>query len=321
MLVEKPLYDEFVSKFAELAGELKVGDPLDPETQMGSLISAGAPRPRARLRRAGTRARAPRSSPAASVREGPGAFYPPTVLAGVDNAMTVAQEEIFGPVVTVIPFEDEADAIRIANDVRYGLMATVWTGDPARGHRLAARIKSGTVGINMPYTAFPGHPVRRLQAVRLRPRARDRDARALPGDEERDRLHRPEADQPRSALVARPSRYRWAVLAAGTTAQASFSAITLGVPVLAPALRDQYDLTLTSSASSWPPSGSALTIALRRGGSRPTGSASGTLSAGLAPAPASSSGRPTRRIRLARGAAGARRSRRRQRPARRAAGR
>ena len=70
----------------------------------------------------------------------------------------IAQEEVFGPVVTVIPFEDEKDAIRIANDVRYGLMATVWTGDPARGHRIAARIKSGTVGINMPYTAFPGIP-------------------------------------------------------------------------------------------------------------------------------------------------------------------
>src|SRR5256714_13574099 len=72
--------------------------------------------------------------------------------------MTVAQEEIFGPVVTVIPFEDEKDAIRIANDTKYGLYATVWTGDPARGHRVAARIKSGSVGINMPYTAFPGIP-------------------------------------------------------------------------------------------------------------------------------------------------------------------
>jgi acyl-CoA reductase-like NAD-dependent aldehyde dehydrogenase len=90
--------------------------------------------------------------------EGPGAFYPPTVIAGGDNRMAVSQEEIFGPVVTVVPFEDEKDAIRIANDVRYGLMATVWTGDPARGHRVAARIKSGTVGINMPYTAFPGIP-------------------------------------------------------------------------------------------------------------------------------------------------------------------
>ena len=78
--------------------------------------------------------------------DGKGAFYPPTVLAGVENAMTVAQEEIFGPVVTMIPFEDEKDAIRIANDVGYGLMATVWTGDPARGHRLARRIKAGRSG-------------------------------------------------------------------------------------------------------------------------------------------------------------------------------
>jgi aldehyde dehydrogenase (NAD+)/betaine-aldehyde dehydrogenase len=93
-----------------------------------------------------------------SVPEGAGAFYPPTVVAKVDNGMEIAQEEVFGPVVTVIPFEDEADAIRIANDVKYGLMATVWTGDPGRGHRLASRIKSGTVGINMPFTAIAGMP-------------------------------------------------------------------------------------------------------------------------------------------------------------------
>ena len=76
------------------------------------------------------------------------------MLAKVDNRMAVAQEEIFGPVVTVTPFEDEKDAARLA----YGLMATVWTGDPARGHRLARRIKAGTVGINMAYPAFPGIP-------------------------------------------------------------------------------------------------------------------------------------------------------------------
>ena len=92
------------------------------------------------------------------IGDGPGAFYPPTVIAGVDNGSTVAQEEVFGPVVVAIPFEDEAEAVRLANDARYGLMATVWTGDPARGHRLAQRIKAGTVGINMPYTAFPGIP-------------------------------------------------------------------------------------------------------------------------------------------------------------------
>ena len=84
-------------------------------------------------------------------------FAAATIVAAANDA-EIAQEEVFGPVVTVIPFEDEKDAIRIANGVRYGLMATIWTGDPARGHRIAARIKSGTVGINMPYTAFPGIP-------------------------------------------------------------------------------------------------------------------------------------------------------------------
>ena len=90
--------------------------------------------------------------------DGAGAFYPPTVLAGVDNRMVVAQEEVFGPVVTMIPFADEREAVRIANDSKYGLVATVWTGDAARGHRLARQLKAGTVGINMPYTAFPGIP-------------------------------------------------------------------------------------------------------------------------------------------------------------------
>jgi len=90
--------------------------------------------------------------------DGAGAFYAPTVIASSNNDITAAQEEIFGPVVTIIPFADENDAIRIANDVKYGLMATVWTGDPARGHRIASKVKSGTVGINMPYTAFPGIP-------------------------------------------------------------------------------------------------------------------------------------------------------------------
>jgi acyl-CoA reductase-like NAD-dependent aldehyde dehydrogenase len=157
VLVERTLYDEFVARFIEFAGRVKVGDPLDPETQMGSLISP-----------------AHRDKVHAFVEEGleegaevvlggetpggPGAFYPPTVLASVENRMMVAQEEIFGPVAAIIPFEDEQDAIRIANDVKYGLFATVWTGDAGRGHRLARAIKAGTVGINMPYTAFPGVP-------------------------------------------------------------------------------------------------------------------------------------------------------------------
>jgi aldehyde dehydrogenase (NAD+)/betaine-aldehyde dehydrogenase len=157
ILVEASLYDEFVSRFSEAANRLRVGDPLEAETQVGSLISVEHRDKVHGLveqgRNEGAEVMAGGEPP-----DGEGAFYPPTVLAKVDNAMAVAQEEIFGPVVTVTPFEDEKDAARIANDVRYGLMATVWTGDPARGHRLARRIKAGTVGINMPYTAFPGIP-------------------------------------------------------------------------------------------------------------------------------------------------------------------
>ena len=155
MLVEEPLYDDAVAQLAELAGEIRVGDPLDAETQMGSLISA-AHRDRVHgfVERAGQGAEIVAGG---AVPDSAGAFYPPTIVAA-GNDSEIAQEEVFGPVLTVIPFEDEKDAIRIANDVRYGLMATVWTGDPARGHRIAARIKSGTVGINMPYTAFPGLP-------------------------------------------------------------------------------------------------------------------------------------------------------------------
>jgi acyl-CoA reductase-like NAD-dependent aldehyde dehydrogenase len=157
VLVEQSLYDDFVSRFSELAGQIKVGDPLDPETQMGSLISENH---RERVHGFVERGREEGAEVVTGGEpgNGNGAFYPPTVIAKVDNSMAVAQEEIFGPVVTVIPFEDEKDAIRIANDVRYGLMATIWTGDPARGHRVARRIKSGLIGINMPYTAFPGIP-------------------------------------------------------------------------------------------------------------------------------------------------------------------
>ena len=157
VLVERSIYDDFVSRFSTLAEQLKVGDPLDPETQVGSLISSEH-RDKVHGFVEQGREEGAEVVTGGSVGDGKGAFYPPTVLAQVDNSMTVAQEEIFGPVVTVIPFEDEKDAVRIANDVQYGLMATVWTGDPARGHRIAGRIKAGTVGINVPYTAFPGIP-------------------------------------------------------------------------------------------------------------------------------------------------------------------
>src|SRR5438094_1594583 len=157
VLVEASIYDDFVARFAEATKRLKVGDPLDAETQVGSLIST-AHRDRVHGYVEKGREEGAEVVLGGEAGDGAGAFYLPTVLAGVESSMAVAQEEIFGPVVAAIPFEDEKDAIRIANDVQYGLFATVWTGDPARGHRVASRIKAGTVGINMPYTAFPGIP-------------------------------------------------------------------------------------------------------------------------------------------------------------------
>jgi acyl-CoA reductase-like NAD-dependent aldehyde dehydrogenase len=157
VLVERSIYDDFVARFAEATKSLKVGDPLDAETQMGSLIS-GPHRDKVHGFVETGRDEGAEVVTGGEAPDGDGFFYPPTVLAKVESGMVVAQEEIFGPVVTIIPFEDEKDAVGIANDVKYGLFATVWTGDAARGHRLARQIKAGMIGVNMPYTAFPGIP-------------------------------------------------------------------------------------------------------------------------------------------------------------------
>ena len=157
VLVEASIYDDFVARFADATKSLKVGDPLDAETQVGSLIST-VHRDRVHGYVEKGREEGAEVVVGGEAGDGAGAFYTPTLLAGVETSMAVAQEEIFGPVVVAIPFEDEKDAIRIANDVQYGLFATVWTGDPARGHRVARAVKSGMVGINMPFTAFPGIP-------------------------------------------------------------------------------------------------------------------------------------------------------------------
>jgi aldehyde dehydrogenase (NAD+)/betaine-aldehyde dehydrogenase len=157
LLVEASVYDDVVAGVADAAGRIRVGDPLDRETQVGSLISAAH---RGRVHGFVERAAADGAEivRGGAIPDGPGAFYPPTVVAGVDGGRTIAQEEVFGPVVAAIPFADEDDAVRIANDSRYGLFATVWTGDPRRGHRLAQRLKAGQVGVNTPYTARPGVP-------------------------------------------------------------------------------------------------------------------------------------------------------------------
>ncbi len=161
ILVQDDAYDAFASAFAERARGLAVGDPLDAETKIGSLIS----RDHAEKVRGFVRIGLEDGGELLAGKElslGDGldadAFVAPTVIGGVANDSRIAQEEVFGPVVTLTRFGDEKEGIAFANDVRYGLAATVWTGDGARGHRVAQRIRSGAVGINTPFVAFPGVP-------------------------------------------------------------------------------------------------------------------------------------------------------------------
>ena len=174
ILVADAVYDRFADGFVAKTAQLRLGDPLDDTTQVGSLISRAqaahvlryienAQQDGATLLTGGAvtaSETAVSNGTVAPLPAGldPAAFVRPTVIGDVTNDMRVAQEEIFGPVVTLIRFTEETEAVRLANDVRYGLAATVWTGDPARGLRVAGQIKSGTVGINHPYAAFPGVP-------------------------------------------------------------------------------------------------------------------------------------------------------------------
>ncbi len=161
ILVQDEAYDAFASAFAEKAKSLTVGDPLAEETKVGSLISRDhASKVRGFVELGLSEGGELLAGGDLSLDDGldAEAFVAPTVIGGVENAWRIAQEEVFGPVVTLTRFSDEADAIRVANDVRYGLAATVWTGDAARGHRVAQRIRSGAIGINTPFVAFPGVP-------------------------------------------------------------------------------------------------------------------------------------------------------------------
>lgn len=149
ILVHEEIHEAFVDRFLERAESIELGDPMDPETEMGPLafdrqwetvreyidsgVDAGAT-----IRYGGDRP-----------EELPGElFLRPTVLTGVDNEMRIAREEIFGPVATVIPFGSEAEALEIANDTEYGLGAGVWTQDMRQAFRLAERLEAGNVWVN-----------------------------------------------------------------------------------------------------------------------------------------------------------------------------
>ncbi len=143
VLVERSGLDLFLEAFEDGVQSLRVGDPLDEATQMGPLISAD--------QRAKVASFVDDGAPVAirgSAPDGPGFWFPPTVLCPVSNDDRAAREEIFGPVAAVIPFEDEADAIRIANETIYGLSGSIWTRDGAKALRVARAVETGTLSIN-----------------------------------------------------------------------------------------------------------------------------------------------------------------------------
>ena len=150
LLVEKSIYDDFVVRLAERAKKLVPADPMDPKTRLGSLVSKGQMEKVLGYVESGVKEGA--KLVAGGQRQpvnGKGAFVQATVLAGVNNRMRVAQEEIFGPVLSVIPFDGVDDAVAQANDVPYGLAAGVWTRDVRKAHTVARRLAAGTVWVNM----------------------------------------------------------------------------------------------------------------------------------------------------------------------------
>ncbi|KVU35107.1 2-hydroxymuconic semialdehyde dehydrogenase [Burkholderia ubonensis] len=154
IFVQRSIYDRFVQEFARRANNLVVGDPADPATQLGAMITRAhwekvtgyiriGEQEGARLVAGG--ADQPANLPA-HLRNGN--FVRPTVFADVDNRMRIAQEEIFGPVACLIPFDDEDEGLRLANATRYGLASYIWTQDVGKVHRLARGIEAGMVFVN-----------------------------------------------------------------------------------------------------------------------------------------------------------------------------
>ena len=143
VLVEESVFDRFTALFEEHVAAIRVGDPLDPKTEMGPLISAAQRDAVASFLDDGDPVICRGSAP-----EGPGFWFAPTILAPATREARVMREEVFGPIVAVIPFRDEEDAVALANDTIYGLSGSIWTRDGARALRVARAIEAGNLSIN-----------------------------------------------------------------------------------------------------------------------------------------------------------------------------
>ena len=157
VLVHESVYDQVVDTIVEQSRGIRIGGGFDPEAQMGPVVSAEQLERIQRYVRIGQDEGAELAL--GGSRHGDrGYFHQPTVFTGVRNEMTIAQEEIFGPVMSVLKFSSEEEAYRIANDVEYGLAAGVWTNDLARAHRASRSLRVGTVWVNTYQMVYPSVP-------------------------------------------------------------------------------------------------------------------------------------------------------------------